>query len=49
MASDIEIARAATLKPLPEIAAALDIPADALEPYGKTKAKLIEGGKTKAA
>lgn len=40
MASDIEIARAATLKPLPEIAAALDIPADALEPYGKTKAKL---------
>jgi len=40
MASDIEIARAATLKPMPEIAAALDIPADALEPYGKTKAKL---------
>ena len=40
MASDIEIARAATLKPMPEIAAALDITADALEPYGKTKAKL---------
>ena len=40
MASDIEIARAAMLKPMPEIAAALDIPADALEPYGKTKAKL---------
>ncbi|MED5550863.1 MAG: formate--tetrahydrofolate ligase [Pseudomonadota bacterium] len=40
MASDIEIARAAALKPMPEIAAALDIPADALEPYGKTKAKL---------
>ena len=40
MASDIEIARAATLKPMPEVAARLGIPQDALEPYGKTKAKI---------
>lgn len=40
MASDIEIARAATLKPMPEVAARLGIPEDALEPYGKTKAKI---------
>jgi len=40
MASDIEIARAATLKPVTEIAAGLDIPDDAIEPYGRTKAKL---------
>ena len=40
MASDIEIARAATLKPMPEIAGKLGIPEDALEPYGRTKAKL---------
>ncbi|MEA1942889.1 MAG: formate--tetrahydrofolate ligase [Pseudomonadota bacterium] len=40
MASDIEIARAATLKPVTEIAASLGIPDSAIEPYGRTKAKL---------
>ncbi|QGZ36936.1 formate--tetrahydrofolate ligase [Stappia indica] len=40
MASDIEIARAASLKPIAEIGARLDIPADALESYGSTKAKV---------
>ena len=40
MASDIEIARAASLKPITEIGARLDIPADALESYGSTKAKV---------
>ncbi|WP_067340263.1 formate--tetrahydrofolate ligase [Stappia indica] len=40
MASDIEIARAATLKPITEIGARLDIPADALDSYGSTKAKV---------
>ncbi|MTI17584.1 formate--tetrahydrofolate ligase [Rhodobacteraceae bacterium RKSG542] len=38
--SDIEIARAATLRPMEEIAAKLDIPASALEPYGRSKAKI---------
>jgi len=40
MLSDIEIALAATLRPIPEIAARLDIPEEALHPYGRTKAKL---------
>ncbi len=40
MRSDIEIADAATLRPIAEVAAALDIPAEALEPYGRTKAKV---------
>ncbi len=40
MATDLEIARAATLKPIQEIAAKAGIPADALEPYGKVKAKV---------
>jgi len=40
MASDIEIARAARMKPIAEIGAKLDIPADALESYGSTKAKV---------
>ncbi len=40
MLSDIDIARAATLRPIPEIAARLDIPEEALHPYGRTKAKL---------
>ena len=40
MASDIEIARAAKMKPIQEIAARLNIPDDALIPYGKTKAKV---------
>jgi len=40
MASDIEIARAANMKPIQDIAARLNIPDDALIPYGKTKAKV---------
>jgi formate--tetrahydrofolate ligase len=40
MDSDIEIARAARLKPIAEIGARLNIPAEALIPYGHTKAKL---------
>ena len=38
--SDIEIAQAATMKPVQEIAAQLDINDDELEPYGHYKAKL---------
>lgn len=38
--SDLEIARAATLRPIGEIAARAGIPDAALEPYGKTKAKV---------
>ena len=45
--SDIEIARAAKKKPIQEIGARLDIPDEALLPYGRTKAKIsadfIEG------
>ncbi len=41
--SDIEIARAATLKPIEDIGARLDIPADALIPYGRSKAKVDFG------
>ncbi|MAP10861.1 MAG: formate--tetrahydrofolate ligase, partial [Gammaproteobacteria bacterium] len=40
MASDIEIARAATMKPISEIGDRLDIPSDALQPYGHYKAKI---------
>src|SRR6187549_604388 len=40
MATDIEIARQAKMKPIAEIAAKLGIPDDALEPYGRTKAKI---------
>jgi formate--tetrahydrofolate ligase len=38
--SDIEIARAANLLPIQEIGARLGIPADALIPYGRDKAKI---------
>ena len=38
--SDIEIAREAKMKPITEVAAKLGIPADAIIPYGTTKAKL---------
>ena len=38
--SDIEIAREATLKPITEIAGKLDIPVNALQPYGHDKSKL---------
>jgi formate--tetrahydrofolate ligase len=40
MTTDLEIARAATLKPIGEIAARAGIPDSALEPYGKYKAKV---------
>ncbi|WP_424946414.1 formate--tetrahydrofolate ligase [Candidatus Spongiihabitans sp.] len=38
--SDIEIAQNAPIKPIAEIAAKLDIPNDALVPFGHTKAKV---------
>jgi len=38
--SDIEIARRAIKKPMNDVAARLGIPEDALEPYGRDKAKL---------
>ena len=38
--SDIEIAQAASLKPITEIAEKLGIPTDALIPYGHDKAKV---------
>jgi formate--tetrahydrofolate ligase len=41
--SDIEIAQAATAQPIQDIGAKLGIPADALLPYGPTKAKLDYG------
>ena len=40
MQSDLEIARSTKLRPIAEIAAKLNIPADALEPYGRHKAKV---------
>ncbi|WP_417495481.1 formate--tetrahydrofolate ligase [Maricaulis sp.] len=40
MTTDIEIARAATLRPITEVAGRLDIPADAIAQYGTDKAKL---------
>ncbi len=40
MPSDLEIAQAARLKPIAEIAAQLDLAPDMIEPYGRTKAKL---------
>ena len=40
MQSDLEIARAARLRPIEEIAAKAGIPADCLEPYGRFKAKV---------
>jgi len=40
MPTDIEIARQAKLKPIGEIGARLGIPEEALEPYGRTKAKI---------
>ena len=38
--SDLEIARAARFKPMTEVAARLGLPADAIIPYGRHKAKL---------
>jgi formate--tetrahydrofolate ligase len=40
MPTDIEIAQAATLRPISEIAEILGIPEEVLEPYGRTKAKV---------
>ena len=40
MLSDIDIAQKATMKKIQEIAAGLGIPEDALEPYGRYKAKV---------
>ena len=40
MKSDLEIAREARLRPIGEIAARLNIPDDAIEPYGRHKAKI---------
>ena len=40
MKSDIEISRAATLLPIGQVADRIGIPADAIEPYGRYKAKL---------
>ncbi len=40
MTTDIAIARSVTLRPISEIAAAAGIPEAALEPYGRTKAKI---------
>ncbi|HWB49019.1 MAG TPA: formate--tetrahydrofolate ligase [Stellaceae bacterium] len=49
--SDIEIAQAATMRPIGEIAAKLGIPDEALSPYGRYKAKValdyVEGLKDK--
>ncbi|MDR2514346.1 MAG: formate--tetrahydrofolate ligase [Christensenellaceae bacterium] len=47
--TDLDIARAASPKPIFEIAAALSLPEEALEPYGRLKAKIdpakVPGGK----
>ncbi len=44
MLSDIEIAQRAKLRPITDVAARLGVPDDALEPYGRYKAKLtLEG------
>ena len=40
MPSDLEIARAARLRPIREVAEAAGIPGEALEPYGRFKAKI---------
>ena len=40
MLSDIEISRAAKMQPIGAIAARLGIPDEAVEPYGRSKAKI---------
>ena len=40
MPSDLEIAREAHLRPIAEIAGRLGVPVDAIEPYGRYKAKI---------
>lgn len=49
MATDLEIARAATLRPIQEIAERAGIPPEALEPYGKYKAKIAQDFVTEAS
>jgi formate--tetrahydrofolate ligase len=49
MASDIEIARAATLKPVAEMARALGLQAEDLEPYGRHIAKIGAAALARAA
>ncbi|MCL9997954.1 MAG: formate--tetrahydrofolate ligase [Erythrobacter sp.] len=41
MLSDIEISRAAAIRPIQDIAERAGIPADAIEPYGHHKAKIV--------
>ena len=43
MLDDIEIARAARLRPIEEVARRLEIPGDALIPYGRHIAKIEQG------
>jgi formate--tetrahydrofolate ligase len=43
MKSDLEIARESKMRPIAEIAAKLNIPDNALEPYGRHKAKIGTG------
>jgi formate--tetrahydrofolate ligase len=43
MKSDLEIARESQMRPIAEIAAKLNIPDNALEPYGRHKAKIGTG------
>ena len=43
MQTDIEISRAATLRPITEVAARLGLPDAAVEPYGRFKAKIDPG------
>ena len=40
MLSDIEIARAARLKPIADVAAAIGVPDSALHPFGRSIAKV---------
>ncbi|MCU0625286.1 MAG: formate--tetrahydrofolate ligase [Gemmatimonadaceae bacterium] len=40
MRSDLEIAQAATLRPIADVAADLGVPSDGVDPYGRTIAKL---------
>ncbi len=49
MRSDIEIARAAKLKPIAEIGGAIGIPEEALHPYGRWIAKIEPDFLRKAA
>ena len=43
MPSSLEIAQAATLRPIEEVAAAAGLEPEEVEPYGRTKAKIDLG------